>query len=215
MLDLWTRCVSVWLSLSLCACAFGEADPCANVRCGGVGTCVEDDGVARCECPAGYQASGAECVRELPKASTLATALESSPSHQNYLNLRTMTVGNEPTDYDLRAFEDPAAGGMALALGPGVTGLNLGASRAFHDVERAPADGYQTDAPAQNSYVIGNGFATGGNCEQGYTMSWNVYVLKLSDGTYAKLQVQSALRGVMQIWAFRQANGGDDIATQP
>ena len=190
-------------------------DPCANVRCGSVGTCVEEDGAARCECPAGYQASGTECVRELPKASTLATALESPPNHQNYLNLRTMTVENNSTDYDLRAFEDPAAGGMALALGPGVAEVNLGSLRSFHEVERAPADGYQTDAPAQNNYVIGNGFATGGNYEQGYTMSWKVYVLKLSDGTYAKLQVQSALRGVMQIWAFRQAAGGDDIATRP
>jgi hypothetical protein len=199
----------------LAGCEFGGDDPCELVVCSGFGTCVAEEGGARCECEAGYRAEGLTCVREAGQAVTLETALESSSTHESRVNLRTNTVTDDGTDYDLRVFENPSLGGMAVALGTGVQGQSLGSATAFHSITEAPDTGYQADDAGAGVFVIGGGFAVSGNCEQGYVMSDNVYALKLGDDSYAKILVLSARQGVMKIQAFRQSDRSRDLTTAP
>ena len=44
--------------------------------------------------------------------------------------------------------------------------------------------------------------------------SRNVYVLKLADGTYGKVEVLSAAGGVVHVLCYHQPDGTTDIATE-
>jgi hypothetical protein len=200
---------------TVAGCAFGGDDPCEQVVCSGFGICVAGDDGASCDCDEGYRAEGLTCVREAGQAVTLETALESSSTHESRVNLRTNSVSDDSSDYDLRVFENPSLGGMAVALGTGVQGQSLGSSQDFHAIVEAPDAGYQADDAGASEFVIGGGFAVSGNCEQGYVMSGNVYALKLADGSYAKIEILSAKQGVMKIQAFRQGDLSRDLTTAP
>lgn len=127
------------------------------------------------------------------------------------IKLDTMTVlGKEATDFDLYMNHDD---GPNMYMGPGVTGQNLGAAQAFHDVTAAPDTGYEADAPP--NLIIGTSWRNGGAGTTGWIMTKNIYALKLADSTYAKIEVLSAKSGEVHVLCYRQADGSKDLTTTP
>jgi hypothetical protein len=198
-------------------CAFGGEDPCEGVTCSGLGSCMIEGATATCDCNEGYQAQGLECVKAAGHAQTLSTALESSSTHSTFLNFRTnkagqtaAEVGADANDYDLKMSE-PTTETMSLSLGPSATAINLGATKTFHEVAEAPADGYQPEA----DQPVGTSFHSSGSCPVGYVMTKNIYVLKLVDGSYAKFEVLNAKQGISDIQYFRQPDLSRNLFTEP
>ena len=100
----------------------------------------------------------------------------------------------------------------ALAIG-GVAWERAG--RVWYDALRdprlAPDAGFDGDPD-----LIGDTWRSGGAGETGYTMSENIYVLKLDDGTYAKLTVTMAKAGKVAFDAFHQSDGSRNlVCTMP
>jgi len=140
--------------------------------------------------------------------------------HDNLVKvvLSTMTVvGKEATEWDFYITHgDPVDQLPHIELGAGVTAQNLGNTKTFHEVDTAPTDGYTADDPSAQTYVIGSSWRDGGSGTTGFTMTKNIYALKLADGTYAKIEVLSAKGGEVHILAYRQPTPGDtDLATTP
>jgi hypothetical protein len=111
----------------------------------------------------------------------------------------------EPSDWDLKMGKSGA--GPWITLGKDVQAINLGAGMTFVQVMEAPDAGYQDDPD-----LIGGTWNNGGAGETGYEMSNNVYVLKLTDQTFAKLAVTSAKAGAVTFDAFHQGDGSRDLA---
>jgi hypothetical protein len=135
--------------------------------------------------------------------------------HDNEVKIKldTMTVlGKEATDFDLYMNHDD---GPNMYLGPGVTGQNLGNGTPFHQVDMAPDTGYQSDDTTSGTLVIGTSWRNGGSGTTGFIMTSNIYVVKLADNTYAKLEVLSAKSGEIHVLCYRQADGTRDIKTVP
>lgn len=113
------------------------------------------------------------------------------------------------TDWDFsvtKAMPNPPT----FLLGPGVTAVNLGSTTAYHDVNEAPETGYDDDDP---NAIIGISWQDGGSGTTGFQVTGNVYVLKLADGTYGKVEVISAQSGMVVVRAYRQADGTRNLAT--
>jgi hypothetical protein len=127
-----------------------------------------------------------------------------------YFTLADMTEHDaEPASWDVMMGK--TGSGPWITLREGVEAIDLGSGEDFVDVIEAPDSGYDADAD-----LIGGDWKSGGAGETGYTMSENVYVLKLADDTYAKLMVTSAEAGAITIDAFHQSDGTRDLAcTQP
>ena len=100
--------------------------------------------------------------------------------------------------------------GPYIALGTGVTGVNVGHDAGFHDVDTAPATGYQDDS---QTVLIGSSWIAGGSGATGFDVTGDVYVLHLADGTYAKVQVLSAKASVVHLMCYRQADGSTNVST--
>lgn len=129
------------------------------------------------------------------------------------IQLDTMkVVGKEATTWDLYMAHDD---GPNMYLGNGVTGQNLGNAKTYHQVDTAPDSGYETDDTTTPKLVIGTTWRNGGSGTTGYIMTKNIYVVKLADGTYAKLEVLSAKSGKIHILCYRQGNGTRDLETVP
>ena len=168
-----------------------------------------------CVCEEGYEQVPDDvtaCQRE-GSQHTDGTAVDVTlllHSDQVKLVLHSLQVqGVDVTDFDLYMAHDGP--GPNLKLGPGVTGVNMGSGTDYLDVAEAPADGYVADEGT--NYLIGTGFIAGGEGSSGYDMTENVYVLKLADGTYAKVEVLSAAGGVVHVLCYRQPDGSRDLAT--
>ena len=131
--------------------------------------------------------------------------------------LSTMTVvGQQETTWDFWVSHgDPVDGGPQIVLGTGVTAQSLGDTKAFHDVTAAPADGYTADDEASKKYVVGATWRNGGEGTTGFSMSKFVYILKLADGTHAKIEVLSAKSGEVHILAYHQPDKSTDLTTTP
>lgn len=122
-----------------------------------------------------------------------------------FFTLSDMTEhSTEPAAWDVKMGK--SGSGPWITLGEGVEAINLGSDQTFVEVVEAPDTGYQDDPD-----LIGDSWRTGGAGETGYVMSENVYVLKLQDGTYAKLAVTSAKAGAITLDAFHQADGSTDL----
>lgn len=123
-----------------------------------------------------------------------------------YVTLSDMTEhSQEPTAWDLKMGK--TGSGPWITLGTGVEAIDLGNAESFVEVVQAPDAGYDADPD-----LIGDTWRTGGAGETGYTMSENVYVVKLQDGSYAKLTVTSAKAGKITLDAFHQGDGSRDLA---
>lgn len=97
-----------------------------------------------------------------------------------------------------------------IMLGPGVTGIDLGADLGFHDVEMAPDEGYQEDGTGTASLVIGTGWQDGGSGSQegGFDMSEHVYVLRTAGDRFGKLELLQAENGEVTLRAYLQEDAG-------
>ena len=186
------------------------ADP--DFECSGHGELVD----GACVCEEGYVVDPADaqaCIREGSQHTDRVAVDVTLLLHEDQVKLRLFSMqvlGAAETDFDLYMAHDGP--GPNLKLGPGVTGVNLGAATDYHDVDTAPADGYAADDGTD--FVIGIGFMDGGSGETGFIMTENVYVLKLADGTYAKVEVLSAAGGVVHVLCYHQPDGSTDIATE-
>ena len=167
-----------------------------------------------CQCDQGYAQDPDDS--QVCLARGLATDVQLGlHGNQVKILLDTMeVVGMEATEWDLYMDHDaPADDGPNMKLGPGVTAQSLGSTQDFHAVDEAPADGYLTDDPGSEVYVIGDTWRAGGAGATGFIMSENVYLVKLADGTYAKIEVLSAQSGEVHVLCYRQAGGSRFIGT--
>ncbi|HPB94835.1 MAG TPA: hypothetical protein PKW66_02925, partial [Polyangiaceae bacterium] len=115
----------------------------------------------------------------------------------------------EPSAWDFKLAK--SGKGPWITLGAGVEAINLGNGDSFLDVIEAPDAGFDGDPD-----LIGDTWRSGGAGETGYTMSENIYVLKLDDGTYAKLTVTMAKAGKVAFDAFHQSDGSRNlVCTMP
>ncbi|MBW2702485.1 MAG: hypothetical protein JRF33_16820 [Deltaproteobacteria bacterium] len=192
----------------LAACTFGGADTdlCAEVSCSGLGTCVDLGDRASCECNEGYVAEGLACVEQVSGgyAQILVADIHATEGEQPAINLRSMQTG-DLDDFDFVLYEDER--GEIFELAEGVEGINMGSSLGFHDLIEAPDEGYAPDGLATEEMCIGTSFQSGGSCHSGFTMSGNVYVLKLADGSFAKVEVISFFSGRSELRVYRQVDG--------
>ncbi|MDY0000584.1 MAG: hypothetical protein RBU30_04760 [Polyangia bacterium] len=113
-------------------------------------------------------------------------------------------------DYDFKIVQIHPA--PRFDLGPGATAINAGNLTPYHGYDVAPESGYAADDPTP---VIGITYQAGGTGTTGFIMSENVYVLRLADGTNAKITVLSAMGGIIHVLCYRQGDGSRNIATQP
>lgn len=135
--------------------------------------------------------------------------------HDNEVKIKLSTMkvsGKEATDFDLYMAHDD---GPNMYLGPGVTGQNLGDGTAYHQLDTAPDTGYVADDTGGGKLVIGTSWRSGGSGTTGFTMNKNIYVVKLADGTYAKIEVLSAKAGEVHVLCYRQSDGTRNIKTTP
>jgi hypothetical protein len=131
-----------------------------------------------------------------------------------YLRVSDLTVSYEAVENFDFLFQRKHPGPF-IKLGPGVSGLNLGNEKNFAEVVSAPTAGYITDEgdnPDEGTMVIGRDWYSGGQGSSGFEMSNNVYLLKLADGSFAKIMVNFAKKGEVIIDAFRPVDGSADIS---
>ena len=146
-----------------------------------------------------------------PSCTTLSFDMHEPDSGQVFITLKDMQHHYEDmTDYDI-VFARVHGQGPTGYLGNGVTALNAGNETAFSDFNIAVSDGYAAD---DTKPIIGSSWQNGGSGTEGYVVTGNVYVLKLADGTYAKIAVTSAKGGLATIDAFYQADGSTDLTCQ-
>ncbi len=135
-----------------------------------------------------------------------ALAIDLHAAEMWYFTLSDLTEHEqEPAAWDLKMGKSGA--GPWITLGTGVEAVNLGNTESFVEVVEAPDTGYDADPD-----FIGDTWRSGGAGETGYTMSENVYVVKLQDGSYAKLWVTSAKAGKITLEAYHQGDGTRDLA---
>ncbi len=143
-----------------------------------------------------------------PLCAELTFDMGQPASGQVFITLTDMTAHYEDlTSYDL-VFAKVHGQGPTGYLGDGVTAVNAGNEISFDDFEEAPADGYRTDG---EDPVIGASWKDGGSGTEGFQTTGNIYVLKLKDGSFAKVAVTSAKDGVVTMDAFRRADGSIDL----
>ena len=178
--------------------------------CSGHGEWVD----GACVCEEGYEQDPEDASVCRPEGSQHTDGVAVDVTlllHEDQVKLKLFSMqvlGAGATDFDLYMAHDGP--GPNFKLGPGVTAINLGADADYHEVSQAPADGYEAD---DSSYVIGTSFIAGGEGSTGYDMTENVYVLTLSDGTYAKVEVLSAVAGVVHVLCYHQPDGSRDLST--
>ena len=189
-----------------------NADPCNGVDCSAHGICVVEGTDARCECDDGYHADGLECLEDLQPgtATVVASDLQAAAGGQDRVNIREMTHGDDLADYDFIVAKNPTMGPMIM-LGPDVSALDLGNGTDYHAVDEAPVDGYQFDDGG--TLVIGTSWRDGGTGQTGFDMTENVYVLKLADGSFGKIEVLVAIGGKIDVLCYHQADDSRNIAT--
>ncbi len=85
----------------------------------------------------------------------------------------------------------------AISLGDGVQVVNMGPV-GFHLVETAPQEGWVTSGTFDTDYQ------SGGSGSSGFEMSENVYVLRTADGRFGKVEILSAVSGVVTWRAYLQ-----------
>jgi len=158
----------------------------------------------------------ADLAVDVPAGTKTATDVQLGLHNNNVkIVLSTMEVfGEQEEEYDLYMAHDAVDNGPNLKLGPGVTAVNLGSDTDYHAVTEAPASGYEADDDTNMDWVIGNSWRSGGEGSTGFIMSENVYVLKLADGTYAKIEVLSAKSGAVHVLCYHQPSGTRDITTE-
>jgi hypothetical protein len=142
------------------------------------------------------------------QATMLTVHLHDANQWSLFLDTMTLTAGTE-TGHHLLVTKDD---GPYITLGDGVTGVDMGNTQDYHDIVEAPETGYVGDDPDP---LIGWGWKAGGSGPTGFDMTENVYVIKLADDTYAKVEVMSAQAGDVEILCYRQGDGTRNIATAP
>lgn len=187
--------------------------PDPDYECSGHGELVD----GACDCDPGYEQVPGDptaCQREGTQHSDGVAVDVTLLLHEDQvkISLHSLQVsGAADNEFDLYMAHDGP--GPNLKLGPGVTGVDLGADRDYHAVEQAPADGYAADDDEAGEYVIGIGFIAGGEGSSGFDMTGNVYALRLSDGSYAKVEVLSARAGEVHLLCYHQPDGSRDLYT--
>jgi len=168
-----------------------------------------EDGAIDCDDPG--CADNPFCVVAPREAFELTINLE-NPGTQK-MNLREKTAGSDLASCDF-GFVDDHANGPRILLCPDTTAYNAGNETGFYDVTAAPTDvTYETDGV--DTYAIGNSWLDGGACSTGWLVNGNIYILHLSDGSYAKLEVTFARSGDVTVLAFRDPAGGADLTCEP
>ncbi len=179
-------------------------------QCNGHGQLVGGE----CQCDQGYAQDPDDPKVCLVRGTATDVQLGLHDNQVKILLATMEVVGMEATEWDLyMAHDAPADGGPNMKLGPGVTAQSLGSSQDYHDIDEATADGYQADDTDNEVYVIGDTWRAGGAGSTGFIMSENVYVVKLADGTYAKIEVLSAQSGEIHILCYLRADGSRFIGT--
>ncbi len=156
-----------------------------------------------------YEEYGEEAENDPVAACTeISFDMHESASGQVFVVLSEMTAYLEDTStYDF-VFAKVHGQGPTGYLGDGVAALNVGDGTAFEEYDEAPAGEYSEDGDGP---VIGTGWQEGGSGTEGFIPTGNIYVLKLANGTFAKISVTSAKDGLVTIDAFHQANGSNDL----
>ena len=133
------------------------------------------------------------------------------PPNNCWVDMATM----EPADTEVEGYDFKvghcAPKNPCIFLHPDCGAINLGNEQDFHEVDEAPESGYQYDSG--DDLVIGDTFWTE-RLNGEFEMSENIYVLKMADNTYGKIEVLSAKRGTVRILCYRQPEEGNrDIST--
>ncbi len=127
-----------------------------------------------------------------------------------YVVFKDFAAYDTEGDYDLYIIKYD--GGPAYFLNANATGINLGNEKSFSEITEAPSEGYLSDDAANESYVIGSSYRTGGSGTTGFTMSNNVYIIKTAEDKYAKVIFTQAKAGVLKMNVCYQADGSTDIS---
>jgi hypothetical protein len=179
-------------------------------QCNGHGQLVGGE----CQCDQGYAQDPNDSQACLARGTATDVQLGLHGNQVKILLATMEVVGMEATEWDLYMDHDaPADDGPNMKLGPGVTAQSLGSSEDYHAIDEAPVDDYLADDAGSEVYVIGDTWRAGGAGATGVIMSENVYVVKLADGTYAKIEVLSAQSGEIHVLCYRQADGSRFIGT--
>ncbi len=184
-----------------------------TAECSGHGTLAN----GMCFCERGYMvdpANQGDCIvyQHQDGVPVLLKAFMHAPAATKVYFSTMSVIGTiEASDYDLYVSH---LDGPTLEIGDHVQAVNLGNTQSFDEVTELPEDGYAADG---DEMVIGISYRTGGAGETGYTMSENIYGLKIDDGegnaTYAKIEVLMAQNGEVRIMAYWQPDGSRNVST--
>jgi hypothetical protein len=190
----------VFAAAAVCACGNTTED---DGDTGGGGDSDRDDS----EGDAGDD-TGSEADSALSCTALAFDMKDPASSGQVFITLSDMQVHYEDiTDYDL-VFARVSGQGPTGYLGNGVTAVNAGNEIPFESFNEAPGEGYAAD---DTEPVIGSSWNDGGSGQEGFDANGNVYVLKLADGTYAKIAVTGAKNGKATADAYHQPDGSSDL----
>jgi len=211
-----TRSILTWLlalSTSLAGCSDDSGPTAADASldlAAAPDSATADRGSAR-EKGAADQGSSAGTP------TVLSTNIKSMVS---YVDLASMKVLAETSSevkagtYDFYTTH-VAASTPGLLLGAGVTAANLGNTQGYDDVTEAPASGYAKDDLTAGTYAVGTTWWKEKDpVNHSFVMSKNIYVLKLADGSYGKIEVLSAGQGTITLRCYHQPDKSTRLATK-
>lgn len=101
----------------------------------------------------------------------------------------------------------------ALVLCDGTKAFNAGNSVDFYDIDSIPQDAVFTEDDGTD-YVMGTTWQDGGNGTTGFNMTQNVYILELPDGRYGKIEVLSAVAGIVTFAVFADPDSEDNLTCE-
>ncbi|MBN2772171.1 MAG: hypothetical protein JXR90_15875 [Spirochaetes bacterium] len=92
---------------------------------------------------------------------------------------------------------------------------NAGNTDDFYEINEIPEEAvFSVDDGA--NYAIGSSWRDGGVGSTGFHMTENIYIFELPDGRYGKMEVLSAIDGIVTFLVFSDPDGEDDLTcTEP
>ena len=173
-----------------------------------------------CYCDLGWAVDpddSADCIEYIHEDGVpylLKIYMHSPSATKIYFSTMSVIGDIEATDYDIYVSH---LDGPSFELGANVQAIDLGNTDAFDDVDEVPETGYATDGADVAGMIIGTSYRSGGTGSTGFTMSENIYALKIGDGngnfTYAKIEVKQAKAGEVHVLAYWQPDGSRDVST--
>ncbi len=127
-------------------------------------------------------------------------------SESNRIDLTTYAKTNDDCDIIIKK----SSAGPIITLCENTFAYNNGNGSTFLEVVKAPDEEHIGDNPPE--YAIGKSWRTGDSGETGFTMTKNIYTIKRSDNSYAKLEVLKSMGGKVTVLLYADPNGGNDLS---